>query len=351
MKPKIGKDSRQDAAAIAQWINLHCLGHAMWDGRGRLDADETNMLALALEQMRTRVYEAEYPELKGRMILPVASDIDPAAETFAYESTDWVGSAKILSGNGYADDPPTAETKSSKHTHPVLDLGGGYIYTLADIRRAAFSGRPLEARKAIAARRAYENKLDEIIAVGAPTESGGLINYGITNYPMGTSDGQIRKSTPGDSADWAAATADGAGMVSDLLKAVKDFVLDSKETQAPTTLVLPTAQYLLAMHTQIVDASGRRTVAEEFLKTNGYVREILSWNKLKAVDGSSGNNSRGLLLNKDADVAEVVIPMEFTVQAPQPQNWAFKVLAMGRTAGACIYRPLGMRYIEDLPVE
>lgn len=308
----------------------------------RLDANETNMLALQLEQMRAKVYEDEFAPLKARTILPFESDIDSGAETFAYEEQGQSGRALPITN--YADDPPSVETEARKVIHGIVGLGDSYFYSIQDMRRAAFAGKPLQARKAKAARRAWEQGLDDIAAVG---DANANIPYGALNRPIGTSAGEIR-GTSMTTAAWAAGTIDPDVMLDDLLKGVREFVVDSEETQEPTDLVLPVTQYMLAHHTHFTDVAGG-TVAERFLKSNGFVKSLHAWNRLKGVDGAGADTSRGLLFRKSSDVLSVVVAQEFEVLAPQPKGYGFSVLAHGRTAGTCIYRPLGMRYLSALP--
>ena len=330
----------QVAPLVAYLNSLVAQGHPE-AGRTRLDADESNMLALALEQMRSRVYEDEFPELRARQILPVENDIAAGAENFAYEETSEVGEAKVITN--YSDNPPSVETSSRKVTHSIVMLGDSYFYSIQDLARAAFSGRPLEARKATAARRVYERGLDAIAALGAPSDG---IADGICNRAVGTGAGQLR-NTAMTSAAWDT-TPVAADMLNDLNKAVAEFVSDSKETHMPNVLVLPVLQYLRAAHTMFSDGSPE-SVLERFKKSNGFVSEVRPWDRLKSVDGSGGNYSRGLLMEQSADVVSLVIPQEFTVLAPQQHNYGFKVLGHGRTAGTCVYRPLGLRYLTAFP--
>lgn len=329
-----------EARIIAAHINAITPPGSGDDSR-RFDADETNMLALALEDMRVKAYEAEYPELKGRMLCPVSSDIDTGAESFAYEETDYAGQAKVITN--YADDLPTVETKGTKVTHSIISLGDSYIYTIQDMRRAAFSGKPLAARKAQAARRVYERGIDQIAAFGSPDHG---IADGLLNKTIGSSAGQIQ-GTAMTAGNWDDSPV-ALGMVSDLNKGVAEFVAASKELHAPTTLVLPTLEFLRLSQTYTDDNSPESALSR-FLRSNGFVREVIPWDLLKGVDGASGNNSRGLLMSKDPEVFDLVIPQEFEVFAPQPRNLAFVTLCHGRTAGVCVYRPLGLRYLSGLP--
>lgn len=331
--------SLAQAEAIAAHINLIASSR----GEARMDADETNMLALELEQMRSRVYEADYPELKARRFIPVMTEIDSGAESFAYRETDIAGKAKVI--RNYGDDPPSVETSGTKVTHSVVSLGDAFEYSIQDLRRAAFSGQPLSARKAVAARRIWERGLDDIAALGAPDDG---IPNGLLNKDVGTSAGEIR-GTDVTSAAWKDATIDADQMVIDLNAGVQGMIEDSSETHTPTLLLLSTANYLRFAHTRM-SADNSETALEAFLRANPWIEDVQPWNLLKEIDGS-GDNTRGMLVSKDPDVVELVIPQEFEVLPPQARNYAFKVLAHGRTAGTVVYRPLGLRYLQDFPAD
>lgn len=316
---------------------------ADFDGEKRLDADATNMLALSLEYMRAKVYDVDYPALKAREILSVETDVPAGAESFAYEEDDFRGNFRVLSGNGYAEDAPTQETQASKVVNSIIELGGSVIYTRADMRRAAMTGRDLTGRKLRALRMDAERALDTIAAFGNAAAG---IASGIVNRPIGTAANQTRE-TVATAANWDA-TPDALGMLADANQAVADFVSDSVETRTPDTLVLPIQQYIRFSQTYTADANSEPAMAR-FLRSNGFVKRVIPWNLLNSVTGTGGNHSRGLLLESSPDVCSLVIPEEFNILPAEPQNWAFKVLASFRTAGTVVYRPLGLRYLTGLP--
>lgn len=334
------------ATRLVAFLNSEQVLNAPGDHRGqviRRDADETNMLALALEDLRTKVYEAEYPALKARQLLNVASDIDTGAESLAYEETDEAGEAEVI-GN-YSDPVPSVETKGQKKTAVILPIGVGYNYSIQDLRRAAFSGRPLEARKALAARRAFERKIDTMAALGGESVRG--IATGICNKTVGTGAGQVR-GTAMTAAAWDV-TPVAADMLTNLNALVAEYVVDAKEVVPEgLTLAMPTVHYLRAHHTMFTDGKPE-SVAQRFLANNGFVSALVPWNKLLGVD-ASGTESRFLILPKDSEVAEIVMPQDFEIFGPFPKNLAFEVLCHGRTAGSLVYMPTKIRYGTGLGV-
>jgi len=296
----------------------------------RIDAGEAAFLAQALEDMRAAVYEDWYPDLKARAFIPVATDVDPGAETYSYEEQDFAGSAKVITN--YADDPPSVEVSSTKITLPIVSLGDSYSYSIQDIRRAAKAGKPLQARKARAARDVWERGLDDIAANGhANTGLGGFINnanVNAANAPTGT---------------WSGATV--AQILADLNTGSKTVVTQSKEKVRPNTCLLPIDQYLLIAQTQM-GSGDTRTVLEAFLASNPWITEVAPWDVLNGA--GAGSTDRSIFYRKSPDVCELIIPQEFEVLPPQARNFAFQVLCHGRTGGTAVYRPLAMYYMDNI---
>jgi hypothetical protein len=56
-------------------------------GEDRLDANETAVLTQQLEYMRARTADVERPAFRARQFVPVTSEVDPGADTWAYSRT------------------------------------------------------------------------------------------------------------------------------------------------------------------------------------------------------------------------------------------------------------------------
>tara|TARA_R110000868_G_scaffold269723_2_gene529137 strand:- start:2502 stop:3548 length:1047 start_codon:yes stop_codon:yes gene_type:complete len=310
----------------------------------RLDADETAMLALQLEQLRARVYEAPYVQLQTLGAAPMSTDVDADAESFAWEEIDRVGEAAFIADDSLGDDLRSVEIKGAKQTRAIYTAGVAVHYTLADMRRAARAGKPLQARKLSAAREAFDRLVDRVAARGDATRG---ITYGLTNWAVGTGASQVR-STAMTSADWVTATASAQGMLDDLLAGLSAMATDSDGTFAPDTLALPMYLRLRLAHTMFTD--GRpESVLERFLKVNGSVKRVIDVNRLKEADGTGANLSRGLFLATSAQNFEIVVPQPFTLRPPQEVGLGVRIMAIGRIAGFVIYQPLSMRYLTALP--
>jgi hypothetical protein len=298
----------------------------------RLDAGEVAFLAQALEDMRAKVYEDVYPMLKARRFIPVATDIDPGAETFAYEEQRGVGSAKVIAN--YADDPPSVDVSSTKVILPIVGIGDSYSYSIQDIRRAAKAGSPLPSRKATEARRAWERGLDTIGASGhTDTGLGGFINNANVAAASATTGA------------WDGGVTTTAQILADLNLGSRTVITQSDENFQPNTVLMPVSQFLYLSQT-VMSSTDPRTVLQAFLASNPWITEVAPWDVLAGA--GSGATDRAIYYWKDPEVCELIVPQEFEILPPQAVNYAFKVLCHGRTGGTAVYRPLGMYYQDGV---
>ena len=298
----------------------------------REDADETNMLALQLEQLSARVYEDEYIASKARQFLPVNNELSEGADVYSFERTGYAGEAKIITN--FADDLPTVETSGNKETHSVVHLGMGYDYSILDMARAAFTGKPLSTKKATAARDIWERRLDDVASFGAPDHG---IATGVLN------DANIATEALAAAGAWSTKTA--PQILADLNALVRSVFTGSEEIHQGGRLVLPSAQYLQVLQTQMSVDNGE-TIASAFMRANPMVSALDSWNKLAGA--GAGDSDRAFVFKSSLDVLELAIAREFTLTPPVRKNLAFRVDAYGSTAGAIVNKPLACKYMDGI---
>lgn len=333
--PEVSKTSQFHAEAIAEAFNYR---HRAKPGRqNRMDAGETTALALALEDMRTTVYEDAYPSLKARLFFPVSTDVDTGADVYSFERSDFVGEAKIIADDGFADDLPNVEVSSSKEFHKIVSVGDSFSYSIQDIRRAAFMGRPLSAKKALAARRVYERKFDKIAAFGAPAHR---IGSGLLNDP------DIAIQAMASAGTWATkVAADPQGVLDDMNLLVRSVNVDSKEVYEANRIIVPTAQFWLMSQTKL-SAESDRTVLEAFRAANPDVQIAGSWGLLSGA-GAGGLN-RAMAYHATPEALEIVEPQAYEILPPESRNLAFVVNCHGRTAGGTVLIPLAAKYMDGI---
>jgi hypothetical protein len=317
---------------------------AMLDSIGlRLDAKYTSALAQQLEFVRAQTYDIKYPEYKARQFIPVDNSVDPGAETISYYQWDMFGMADICAN--YADDPPMVSALAEKFFNKVEGLHDAYDFTIQDMRRSAMSGMPLEDKKATAARRAMEARIDDIAATGyTKAKLKGLLNNPNVTVATAASDGTSTKwlkADRGTSADKAP-----ADILSDMYTANNTVWTTTKEIFQPDTVLLPTAQMGHIMQTQ-VNSYQEITLLRSFLANNPFISLVDSWHKLATAD-AAGTGPRMVTYKRSSEVLELVIPQEFEQFPEQVRNLSFVIPCHARVGGVVIRYPLAVLYTDGL---
>ena len=142
----------------------------MNDAQGALSFLGQRAAAIEAEVYRTKYEDIQYPDLV---------DIDTSAGEFAqsveFYSMDGVGQAKWF--NHLAKDVPNADVNMTRHTHAIAMAAIGYRYTTEELGYAQRVGVGLDTERANAARRAYEEFLDDLVKTGDKDKNmGGLMN-------------------------------------------------------------------------------------------------------------------------------------------------------------------------------
>jgi hypothetical protein len=295
------------------------------------DAKYTAVLEQQLEFIKTRTYDIVYPEMKARQLIPVNNDVDSGAETITYRQWDEIGMAQIIAN--YADDLPRIDALVEEFQQKIKGLGAAYEWSIQDLRRSAMAGANLDQRRARAARRSIEQQIENIAALG--NAKAGLT--GFAKHP------NVPLVVP-ITGSWASAT--GAQMVADLMHLASSIVTSNKETFLPDTTVLDVSRYNLLAITRISttgDTNG--TALEAFLRSNPWVTNVGTWNKLALADVSN-TGPRLVCYKRDAEVLTLEIPQEFEQFPPQAKNLSFLVPVHARIGGVIVYYPLAMAYMD-----
>jgi hypothetical protein len=303
-----------------------------------MDADFGPIVDRQLEAVRSQTYDIQYPELKARDMLPVDNSVDPGAETVKYDQYDGVGIAKLTSS--YAEDVPLADVFKKEFRATVKGMVTGYQYSVQEVRASAMAEKmgmqkPLPAARAERAKRAFEELVEKIAFAG--DSANGLVGLNaIPNaqtYTLGT------KAAGGTS--WNGAT--GREMLKDLNGIAAAQVVATNNVEQPDTMILPISMFNLAAETP-VDTGISDTVLSYFLKTNPYIKSVVSWYKLETA--GAGATRRIICYRKDPKKLQLVIPMEFFQQPAQQRDFMWKTLCEGRIAGVQCYYPLSVSYAD-----
>lgn len=125
-----------------------------------LDANGAAFFARQLEHIKANSYDVLYQDLLYRQLFPVSMDAPAGATTITYRTYDKAGMAKII--NTYAKDLPRVDIAGKETTIPVRTIADSFGYSRKEILSAQMAGTSLDQKRANAARRAIEEKMNDI---------------------------------------------------------------------------------------------------------------------------------------------------------------------------------------------
>lgn len=301
-----------------------------------LDANENAFFARELEHIKAKTYDTLYPEMMARKFIPVSHEAGPGAASITWYEFTRVGTAKLVAN--YAKDLPRVDIYGSKNTTPVETIGDSFGYNLIELAAAAKAGRPLSAKKALAAREAFEERVDYIACFGdTATGLGGFLNN--SNVPISTV-----VNGAGGTKPWNTKTAD--EILTDVRTALSAHDVATKGREIFDTLLLPPTAYGW-ISTTLIATNSTVTILKFLLENLPTINSIENWWRLTNA-GAGGSIDRGVFYKKDPSKMTLEVPMEFSQLAPQPEGLEFVVPCYGRIGGTIVYKPYGMRYLDNI---
>jgi len=305
-----------------------------------MDSDEGIFFEKELESIKSQTYDVLYPDLMARRLFPLDSTTDTGANTTTYQSWDHVGMAKLI--HHYAMDLPNVEISAKETTRRIYGEGVAFGYSIQDIRAARFAGKPLEQRKANAARRQLmqlENKL--AFDGDATTEIPGFVN-----------NANFNAVTPVDGAggttDWASKTPD------EIIKDVTNMTTMIRDTtngvEAPNVLLLPEAQYTLISTTPRSSTSDT-TILNFILSSNAWISEIVPVYNLKGkapASGSYDSEDVAILYDRSKDKLWLETPQDVEFFAAQEKGLFYEIPGHMRTAGVIVAYPKSVAQLNGI---
>lgn len=119
-----------------------------------------------LEAIETATYDVLYADLEARECFTTNTFGGAGAQQLTHRSFDHVGRAQVI--NARATDLPKSDISAREYTIGVFGIGVAYDYDIDEVAAAKMAGLPLEARKAMAAKRGYEEMVNQIVWFGLP---------------------------------------------------------------------------------------------------------------------------------------------------------------------------------------
>lgn len=316
-------------------------GQRARDG-SRLDgvSGASAFFARELDYVKAKAYDKQYPELSALAYMPQTSEVNEGAETATWYGYEVTGLADII--NNYAEDLPRADVMGKPTTVQIKSIGDSYGYNAQEMRASIYTGKGLDARKATAARRAHDTKVNQIAFVGDKksgligifSDDAGIPEYALSEVNVGS------EGEPDQKTEFQYKTAD--QILADLngMQAYVDQLTNSIER--PDTLALPSFIYMDLATRRLPDTD---ITILSFLKANSpYIKNFESWNELGA--GATMFNPTGknvaFLYTKSTEKFSLETPMPFRQYPVQIRNLETIVPCESRSAGLMIYYPFSM---------
>jgi len=303
------------------------------------DAEQGAFFARELEYIKARTYDVQYAELKARMLFPVSNDGGKGVDTITYRTYDQVGTAKII--NAYADDLPRADVAGKETTIPVRSVGSSYGYNLDEIQSAQLVGRPLDQRRANAARRAVEQVVNDVAFFGSDAD--GLPGFfSNPNIPTGS------VVNPGSGTEWVNKTPD--QIIFDINAVLGDVWEGTAMIESANKIMIPPAQWNYIASTP--RASNSDTTIASFVGDAspflGSAADIVPVNECSTQFNAVITNDVMVAYTMSPDKLQLEIPVEMEWMPVQQKNLEFVVPGRLRLGGLNVYYPLSAAFREGI---
>jgi len=293
-----------------------------------LDAAGDIFFGRQLEFIQTKVYEYQYPAMQAFNLIPINYNVPSGAEYVTGTMYQSVGRARII--QSYADDLPEAGLLGVQFMNKIVGIGTSYRYSHQEIRAAQQGGIPLDLKLAEAARRANDQKINDLALMGDPTSGvTGLLNNPAIPSVVVPADGT------GGNTEWSTKTPD--QILRDMNMVVNQIVINSNNVEQPDTLLLPLNQFTL-INSTARSANSDTTILSYFLMNNPYISEVSALPQLAGA--GTGGSDIMFAYEKNENKLQMQIPLPFTQHNPQERNLEFVIPCESRFGGVSIYYPL-----------
>lgn len=335
--PTFGRAPRR--VLDAKRLKSHVEG---FERAGHLDANETAMFLRALLYVMPQPFEYKYPAIRYADLFPINYSVPSGAQSHAFHQFDEMGQAQLM--DNYGDNSPNVERLGFEIIGGIFGIRSEYSYSIQDLRAMMLSGTPLDAMKAITARRVIERKCDALAAVGD-------VAHGFTGLVNNTGSSAVVASTKAATGTkWGTLAGNTITMnatpneiLNDCNALLDGVFIPTKGTHTPDTLIFGTQNWAI-INTLRLDSFNMITVAKYLLQALPWVKSLEYWPQLDTAGASS--KERVVATERNRENYEIIIPQEFEQFPPQAQNLAFKIPCHKRFGGVQMRYPLSVAYMD-----
>jgi len=288
------------------------------------------------------VWATRYPDITYPEFVPVDTSAPEWVKTITFFSTDMTGAAKWINGAG--QDIPLVGTTREKFESQVYMAGIGYDYTLDELEQARLAGINLTADKALAARRSYEELVENVAYTGdASKNMKGLFN----NTAVTASDvANGAATTPG----WSTKTP--IEILKDVNNGITGIHTTTKTVAIADTVLIPEDKYNYIASTPMA-ADSERTILNWLLQNNVYTvrtgQPLMVRGNRFLTGAGAGGTDRMVIYRRSPEVVKMHVPMRLRFLPVQgPQIFRYVVPGMFRLGGVDVRLPKEVRYYDAI---
>lgn len=310
--------------------------------------DEGVFFQRQLEYVQAQSFDVLYPDLMGRECFALNTEGGEGINLITYRSYDKRGETAIIAGK--ATDLPRGDISGQEYSIPVRTLGNAFGYSRQELASAKLTGMPLEARKAEATRRSYEEKVNQIIFFGSAEN--GL--HGLFGGPVGAPALTISKTAVDAAVGGGFATEWGVDktpdeVIADLTSACVKVYSDTKKIFRPNKILISVEKKQYLMNTPR-SLQSDVSIMDWFIANNMFIKSSDDFKDINEVAGiydaaggafdPTGAKAEGFTVYADAaDNARVREPFPYIHLPVQYKGLEFEVNCYGRFAGVEMIRP------------
>jgi hypothetical protein len=292
--------------------------------------------------IESQIINIPYPDVQYAQLIPVDTSAPEWTKSVTFFSMDKVGQAAWF--NHMSTDMRLADVVREKFEQTIEMAGIGYRWTMEEVAQAISVGVNLPTAKAEAAKRAYEEFVDQVAMYGDTGKNlTGLVNNASVTVTVAPSTGT------GSSPDWSDKTAQ--QIMTDINSALTGIYVSSLTVEMADTLLLPIASMQILSEKQMDGIA--MTVLEWIRKYNIYTSTTGQPLTIRAVRGletaGTGGTGRMVAYRRDPQVVKMHIPMPHRFLPVQPAGpIMFDVPGIFRLGGVEIRRPGAVRYVDRI---
>lgn len=315
-----------------------------------------------LEYIQAQSFDVLYPDLMGRSCFSLNTEGGEGINTITYRSYDKRGETAIIAGK--ATDLPRGDISGEEYSITVKTLGNAFGYSRQELAAAKVTGMPLEARKAEATRRSYEEKVNQLIWFGNPENKINGVYGGPADAPWSTvTISPVALPATGTDRTWGGADKTQDEIIKDLTDAMASMYKDTLKLFKPDMVFMSVEKKLYLENTPRTGYTDT-SILSWFLANNRFIKSESQIKDINELEGIFPDVAGGETINdfkpdgsgvegftivaSGADNARIREPFPYMHLPVQYKGLEFEINCYGRFAGIEMIRPAAFQHFTNI---